>query len=291
MDFDGHTLRWGERSASALSVEGFREHFSTFTGRAWMSVEGPGWRVPIGEGYGQIRADLRRWFPDRPFTADWADGRFPSARFGLPCDLLLWTGGGVILASSMVLSGWVGPVAGATCLAAGIWPLARLRDAIVVRDTGIRIGPSWAPTVPWCAVEGVTVIASKRTAQVWVDTDRGTEGATLPTALVPALRARVWRLGGVDLDPRSDPVDMRYGRWQGPATAAPWGVLLGTSIGACFVDRPWQVLIGGLLVMAALAMLAAAVEARSTGWGAGGVFWFTGVYATVLLSLVVGALL
>jgi len=291
LDFDGHTLEWGERSVSAASVEGFREHFSTWTGRAWMSVEGPGWRVPIAEDYGAVRADLRTWFPDRPFTADWADGRFPPAPLGMPSDLLLLAVGGGVLMMSMVLSAGLGPGAGGVGLVAGLWPVARLRDGVVVREEGIRVGPGWAPTIPWHAISGVSFERRSGTCRLWLRTPRGSGVGTVPSVLLPALRARIWRLGGLKLAPIEDEVDARYARWQVPAIAAPWGVLLGTVVSAFLVEQPWPILCAGLLTMAALAMLSAAIEARATGWGAGGVFWFTGVYATVLVALAVGGLL
>jgi hypothetical protein len=291
LECDGHTLRWKERSALVGSVEGFTEHFSTFTGRAWVAVEGPGWRIPIEAGYGTLRADLRRWFPDRPFRAEWADGRFPPARFGLPCDLLLAVSGAAVLGLAMGLSAGVGPTAGAAVLVAAVWPLARLRDAVFVREEGISVGPSWARRTPWHEVVSVTHLEGGLAARVWVETDRGSVAATLPRVLLPAFRARILRLGGVNLGDDVDDVSLRYATWQAPAAAAPWGVLLGTVVGASLVARPWPILTGGLLVMAALAMLSAAIEARSTGWGAGGIFWFAGVYATVLVSLVVGGLL
>jgi hypothetical protein len=42
---------------------------------------------------------------------------------------------------------------------------------------------------------------------------------------------------------------------------------------------------GGLLVALALGLLGASVEARATGWGAGGVAWLTVLYALVLALL------
>jgi hypothetical protein len=291
MDFDGETLTWGERTAPAAAIEGFREHFNTLTGRAWLAVEGPDWRIPIDAGYGVIRADLRRWFPDRPFTADWSDGRFPAARFGVPCDLLFGLGLASTLAASMALSWAVGPGAGAVSIAAALWPLIRLRDSVVVRDEGIRTGPIWAPMIPWHDVIGVAFVPGRRAAEVWVDSDRGSGVATIPLALLPALRGRIRRLGRLDLADDADAVDARYRHWQAPAAGIPWGVLFGTVIAAFLAENPWVVLNAGLLTMAGLAMLAAAIEARATGWGAGGVFWFTGVYATVLLALAVGMLL
>ncbi len=291
MQYDGETLVWGERTASRDAVEGFHEHFNTLTGRAWMTVEGPGWTVPIDEEYGAIRADLRRWFSDRPFTADWSDGRFPSAYFGLPADLVFGVVLIATLAASMALTWVMGTLAGAAVIAGALWPLTRLRDCVVVREEGIRTGPVWSATVPWHAVIGVTHSSGLRSARVWIDSDRGSGVAAIPRSLVPALRGRIRRLGGIELADGADPVDTRYGRWQAPAAGIPWGVLFGTVIAAFFAESPWLVLNAGLLTMAALAMLAAAVEARATGWGAGGVFWFTGVYATVLLALAVGAVL
>jgi len=291
MEFDGQTLVWGERSAPAASVEGFREHFNSVTGRAWLAVEGPGWRLPIDDGYGEVRSNLRAWFPDRPFTADWADGRFPPAKFGVPAGLLFAVLLVLTLLLAMALSWVLGPLAGAFVVIGSVWPLARIRDTVVVREEGIRTGPIWAPIVPWHEVVGVAFSSGRRSARVWIDSDRGSGVATIPRSLVPALRGRIRRLGGVNIDDTVDPVDVRYGRWQAPAAGIPWGVLAGTAIAAFFVEQPWHILNAGLLAMAALSMLAAAVEARATGWGAGGVFWFTGVYAVVLLSLVVGGLL
>ena len=256
-----------------------------------MAVEGPGWRVPIDRQYGEIRANLRTWFPDRPFTADWADGRFPSARFGLPADLVFIVLLGLTLAGSMAVSALLGPLAGAAVIVGALWPLLRLRDSVVVREEGIRTGPVWAPMIPWHDVTGVGLLSGSRSARIWTESPRGSGVATLPSALIPALRARIRRLSGLEVSGKADGLDVRYGRWQAPAAGIPWGVLLGTCGSAFLVDSPWVVLNAGLLVMAALAMLSAAVEARATGWGAGGVFWFTGVYATVLLSLVVGGLL
>jgi hypothetical protein len=224
-------------------------------------------------------------------VADWSDGRFPAARFGLPPDLVFGTLLAVTLVASMVIAWAVGPLAGSAVVAGAIWPLTRLRDSVVVRDEGIRTGPVWAATVPWHDVNGVGYAPGRRVARVWIESDRGGGVATIPQALVPALRARIRRLGAIEIADGADPVDTRYGRWQAPAAGIPWGVLLGTTIAAFLVENPWQVLNAGLLTMAALAMLAAAVEARATGWGAGGVFWFTGVYATVLLAMVVGAAL
>jgi len=272
-------------------VEGFTEHFSTWTGRAWVTIEGPGWRVPIGEGYGAVRANLRHWFPDRPYRSEWADGRFPPGRYGLPSDLVLVLTGALVLGLSMGLSAGVAPMAGVGFMVASVWPMARLRDAVTVQEQGISVGPSWARRIPWHEVVSITHLEGGFGARVWVDTERGVGIAALPRVLLPAFRARILRLGGVELRDDLDAVSLRYATWQAPAAAAPWGVLLGTVVCAGLADRPWPILTAGLLVMAALAMLSAAIEARSTGWGAGGVFWFTGVYAVVLVSLVVGGLL
>lgn len=275
-------LIWGGRTAPLDAVEGFTERFDPWTGRAWLHVRGPGWRVPIEAGYGRTRAMLRDAFPDRPFDADWDDGRFPACPGGLPVDLATAGAAGVALVAACTAAWWMGAAAGAAVVVAASWPLARLRDAVVVRRAGFRAGPAWAPLVPWHELSAVCWRREGRRARVWARGARGGGSATIPVALLPALRARVRRLGALAVTEASPDLDDRYARWLDAASGAPWGLLLATIALAMAAHEPWPVLAGGFLVVAGASAVAAAIEARATGWGAGAVLWSTAVYATVL---------
>jgi len=64
--------------------------------------------------------------------------------------------------------------------------------------------------------------------------------------------------------------------------------MVATVTGAWFVEDPWIVLTVGLVVVAGLALLGAAVQARVTGWGAGAVGFMSLLYALILISLSIG---
>jgi hypothetical protein len=286
LTIDGDTVRFGAASAAGAELLAFHERYDRWTGRAWLEVQGPGWRIPIGPGYGEARRALRDRFADRPWSADWEDGAFPQAPGGFPVDLATAAATLVVAALASLVAYAIGPTAALLVAVAGSWPASRLRDGVVIRRTGIRIGPPWTPFVPWHELRTVKIAAGRRRARVWA-LPGGAIG-TVPAALVPALRARVWRLGGLALDAAPDGLDDTYERWRAPSVGIPWGLLVGTVIAAVNAVDPWPILTAGVLAMAATGLLSAAVEARSTGWGAGAVLWSTGAYGVVLTALALG---
>lgn len=285
---DGGVLRWDGRSVDVRDVRGFAERYDRWTGRAWLIVRGPGWRVPIGDGYAEARAALRAALPGVPFTSDWARGRFPSAPGGLPPDLAFVGGATVAGLLAAGVAARMDAAAGVAVALAALWPLARLRDAVVITRDGLRAGPPWAASAPWHEVESVRAELRGRQARISVRSRSGGGFATVPAVLLPALRARLWRLGGVRLVVGPAGLDEVYDRWRAPATGIPWGILVGTAAIAWAVPAPWTALTAGLLAMAGTALLGAAVEARATGWGSGAVLWSTGAYGVVLAALALG---
>lgn len=289
LSWDGETLGWEGRRAAAQSVSGFMERYSPWTGRAWLEVQGPGWRIPVGEGYGELRASLRQWLPDRPMRSQWSEGRFPSAALGLPPGLTLALGAALVGVGGGVVAWTLGVAGGLVVVLAGTWLLARLRDGAVLTSSGLRLGPPWSAGVPWFEVQRLSYRVVGRRARVWARTRRGGAGvATLPAVLLPALRARARRLGEVELTADQEGLDATYERWRQPAAGMPWGLLLGTAVACPLTPEPWSTLTGGLLAVAATALLGAAVEARATGWHFGGVFWVTCAYAVVLVAVALG---
>ncbi len=251
-------------------AHGFVERYDPWTGRAWLDVQGPEpTRIAIDERYAEVRSDLRGRFPDRPFTSEWAAGRFPGAPYGLPLYPVLL--GAWVAATAACVAGAAagGPLGAAACALAAAWPLVRLLDGVGIHERGLRIGPAWAPLVPWHDVLAVGLDLGSRGARVWARTRAGAGSAWVPPALVPAVRARVRRLGGLALEEGSGGLDQRYAGWRAAATGAPWGLLLGVATAAWVTPWPWGVLGAGLVGVAGLALLGAAIEARATGWGTG----------------------
>jgi hypothetical protein len=278
-------LSHGGRVVPLGQIRGFVEHYNRWTGRAWVEVRGPGWGVPIAPGWGELRSALRSALPDRPFASEWEDGRFPAAPGGMPVEPVFATA--VALAATAAVGvGWsLGPGAGACVAFAASWPISRLRDAIVVGASGLRAGPIWAPSIPWEDVREVSFERGSRSATVWARTERGVVCAGVPSVLIPALRARIRRLGGLSLAEGPPDVAAIYERWRAPADGIPWGILVGTLLASWGSGEPWTVLRQGLIVAAATAALGQSVEARATGWGFGAVGWLTVLYAGFLAIL------
>lgn len=275
-------------------VEGFHERWSTWTGRGFTEVVATAdaarrqtrvvGRIGWGDGYGDVRRALRAAFPKRPFDADWSDGAIPAAPLGGPVDAVTLAFGAAVTLGAGAASFAFGPLAGAVIAIAGLWPVVRLRDRIEVREEGLRIGPPWAASTPWARVESVRFRRVGRAAEVWSRTRDGSGRATVPLALLPALRGRLERVGGIVLSEATFDLDDRYARWRGPAAGIPWGMLVGTLVCAAILPDPWRVLLAGGLAALALGLLGAAVEARATGWGFGGVAFTTACYAVVLVA-------
>jgi hypothetical protein len=285
----GEVLVWGSQEVPLAAVTGLHEGFDAWTGRAALRVEGAGWRIPLDEDYGVTRARLRRWLPDAPFRSDWMDGRFPALPAGLPPAVALALGASVALAVALALGWQLGWVAGLGAAILAAWPLGRLRDGWVVRPEGLRGGPPWAPVIPWYDVEAIHLRVGVRRAWLWTRGPGGGQLASVPSALLPAVRARVRRLGGLDLIETDEDLDDRYLRWRAPAVGIPWGVGAGAVGVAFFTATPWTSLVLGALLMMGLALLGLMVTTRSRGWGLGGVMAGTLLYAVVLLAVALSA--
>jgi len=285
---DGESLRFGGAEARIGSVTALVERYDSWTGRAFLHVQGPGWRVPLRPGYGATRASLRRWLPDVPFASDWMDGRFPSIPVGLPGDLVLATVG-VAVAVAALTAGWqLGWPFGLGVALLAAWPLGRLRDGWVVRAEGVRAGPPWAPVVPWYEIESIHVVEGRRRAFLWTRGPGGGQAAAIPRALLPALRARVRRLGGLEILAGDADLDDRYWRWRAPAVGIPWGIGLGALLVAFATPIPWTILCAGALAMASTGLLGLVVVFRAEGWGFGGVLMGTILYGVVLATIGLG---
>lgn len=285
---DGDALVWEGRRAALDTVTALHEGFSGLTGQAALHLHGPGWALPIDADYGENRARLRRWLADLPFTSDWMDGRFPAIPAGLPPDAALALGVSVATGVCLILAwqlGWMVGLAGALL---AVWPLGRLRDAWLVRPEGLRGGPPWAPVIPWYDIDAVHIRHGRRRAWVWTRGHRGGQRCAVPLALVPALRARIRRLGGLDLVDAPEDLDDRYLRWRAPAVGIPWGVGAGAVLVAFLTPSPWTALVMGALTMTGMALLGLMVTTRSRGWGFGGVLAGTLLYGLVLLAVGLG---
>jgi len=239
---DGTDLRWGDRRAPLSAVTALHERYDPWAGRGSLDLHGLGWSVPMGLGYGEMRASLRQALPDVPMSSDWMDGRFPSVAFGVRSNVVLLLS---ILAAAAVAGfiavslGWP---AGLAAAGLAMWPLGRLRDAWVVRAEGLRGGPPWATLEPWDAVTEVVVRRGAQVSEVWTRGPGGGHRAALPTALIPAFRARIRRLGGLELREAASNLDDVYARWSRPAVGIPWGIGVGSLLGAGATPDPLLVL-------------------------------------------------
>lgn len=285
---EGDELVWGARRAALDDVSALHERFHPWSGRAFLRVSGPDWEIPLQAGYGRSRANLRRWLSDVPFVSDWMDGRFPGSPAGLPPSLAL--GIGVTLAAlvAAMLGNQLGWVAGGLAALLAAWPLGRLRDGWVVRAEGLRGGPPWAPVVPWYDLDEVRIVPGIRRTWIYTRGRGGGQAASLPTALLPAFRARVRRLGGLELTEAPADLEDRYLRWRAPALGVPWGIGIGALLVAWFTPAPWTALTAGAAAMAGTALLGAMVAFRSRGWGFGSVLAGTALYGLILLVIGVG---
>lgn len=269
-------------------VLGFHERYDAWTGRAWLDVVGTGVTVAMTDGYADQRRDLRARFPDRPFTSDWADGRFPACPGGWPVDAVSAALGAVGTVAIGAVA-WVGgPWIGALVAPFAYLPVLRARHRVSVRREGLLVGSPLATALPWRAVRSMRVDADGRVFVAW---EGGGEVASVPPALIPALRARVWRVGGLSVDGDVDPIDWRYLRWSVAADGVRVGLVAALALAMPGFASPWRAATGALLGLAGLLAMTAALRARATGWGAGAVFGLTAAYAVLLagIALSIGA--
>jgi hypothetical protein len=171
---------------------------------------------------------------------------------------------------------------------AAVWPFGHLRSQLVVQKRGVKAGAAWTWLVAWHEIEAVRVSRGRMTTTIGIRAKHGGDQSTIPSALLPAVRARVWRLGGLEVEDVKNQLDDRYLRWLQPARGIPWGILLVSAIGVWVHESPWTLLTLGIMVAAATALLGAAVQARATGWGGGGVLALVALYGLGLFALSMG---
>lgn len=279
-------LRRGADQVPADGVLGFHERFDPWRARVVLEVDGPGWSIPADEGYGSLRHALRRTFPDRPFTADWSlqglfpglvGGRAPAPMWAFGVALALLTVWGLTL----VAGPWMGAL-----LAVGMWwPLGRARASATVDPVGLRLGPAWSPRVPWHEVQAVGAeVLREGVVRVVARSRHGVQEMELPEGLLPPLRARVHRLGGLTVGQVPARLDAMYLRWLGAARGGPWVLLLLGLGWAALAPEPFGVLTATVILSTAAALVGAAVEARVAGWRNGGIVWMTGAWGVLLLG-------
>jgi len=275
-------LRCDGRRVPASEVHGFEERYDPWARSAFLRVRGPGHEEVIGPGYGQLRRQLRRAFPDRPFVASWDDGRFPSgwvARRGWLVRTVALVG--AALGASLVL-GAFGQASGVAVGCVVAWAIAVRLGVVRVRRRGIAVGPPWAPVRPWHAVEQVTFHIDGEVTEVEAHGAWGGSRATVPTVLLPALRGRVRRLGGLALVPHGDAADRAYRLLRPVTWGAAWGLLVGGLSTAVVQPSPWDALGAGALLAVVGGLAALAVEARAIGWAFGAILALTMLYGVVL---------
>jgi hypothetical protein len=267
---------------------GFVERYSSWTGRAWLEVDGPGLRVEAGPGYREARRRWREEWPHCPWAAEWGDGTFEPAPVGRPLYPVLLAALALAVAATSAAGVALGPAAAVATAGAVAWPLLRLVDHASVTASGIRLGPAWATRVAWPDVERVGLHVTAGRARLWAVTRFGGAVVDVPPALAPAVRARVRRLAGVTPEVGDGALDLRYARWRAAAAGIPAGVAAGALAAAPLAPDPFRVLFVAALVVTALGALEGAVTARATRWGAGAVAWSTLSFAVVLAALAIG---
>lgn len=291
---DGPTLRWGDREAALDEVLGFHERYRPWRGDAVLKVAGPGWVVPWTADHGARRRALRDALPEAPFTSDWGEGgAFPTLVLGRAPGPATALAAATAVALAAVAGAWGGPALGLLTAVAWWLPYGALRGGLSITEDGLGAGPPWAPRVAWFDVEGVGWEPAGRGAvRLVVRGPAGRRVAVLPEALLPVVRGRVRRLGGLDVVPtqtgpgRSS--DLRYVDARAWAHGLPWGALAGVVVGSALAPDPWVVLRVGLPLAGAAGLVGAAVEARAAGWGEGGVLWLSLAWGLVLLGVFSG---
>lgn len=264
-------------------VQGFEERFDPWSGEVRLRVRGLGADVGADEGYGALRASLRRAFGDRPFVATWSDGVFPHGWFGSRAVV----GAGVavlgLVAVAVLGAHWPPVGVGAGALLA--WAALRMVARVRVTRAGVAAGPAWAPRVPWHAVTAAHVAVEGGVARVAIAHRDGWCEGEVPEAVLPALRARVRRLGGLELVAMPGAVELGYQRWREPAWGAAWGFGLGALAAVAASPAPWELLPLALGMATAGALLGVAVAWRASGWGAGAAFLLSLLYALGFTAL------
>lgn len=276
---DGDDVVVGDDRAPIRSVLGVIERVDPWRGRLLVTVVGVGGAVAPGSGYGEARRALRAH--DVPVVSDWEDGRFPAVPLGLP------EGTGTALAVVVALVGvagaawWLGAFGGIVAGLVGGWGVARARDRLVMTEEGLRVGPAWAPWVRWADVAALGVRpAGRSSVVVWARGHAG-GGVRVPASLVPAIRARAWRIGRVPMHEATPSVLEQHQGWAAAAVGVPLGLIVVSPV-VMATSAPFAWLVALYWVAGAVGALGAAVTARASGWGAGAIGWMVVVYGVVL---------
>ncbi len=265
-------------------VLGFEERYDPWTGRAWLHVRGPDHEEPIAAGYGELRATLRAAFPDRPFVADWGDGHFPAMPMGVP-EPWVRLGGGALAATVAAAVATSAPMAALPLAVVLGWVALGSWGRVRLSPMGVQLGAGWAPRRGWHEVDAVHAQRHGRWARVQVRTRGRLMEGTIPSVLLPALRAKVWRHGGLTLSDAVDPLDVRYDRWA-PRLVGLAGAVAVLGSGAAWASSdPWRGWGGALGATLGFGLLAAAAEARASGWATGAVLALTALYGLGLVAL------
>lgn len=249
-------------------VRAVEESYNPWTGVAAVMLHGPGASFSMADGYVTLRPKLRARLKGVPWVSAWSfDGRFPGPVLGLPPAVALTLAAifGIATVWGIAVQAGSGPALG---LAVGLllW-VALVRRVVVVRPGGLRVGPVWAGLIPWHEVRAMALLGDT----LHVATRHGLHRAAVCEPLLPALRGRVHRLGGWDLDAApGDASLLRDTARLVPLASLTWA-LLGAAATAALVGLGWW-WIAMLLVAALLVGLAAeAVHAQREGWAGGAV--------------------
>jgi hypothetical protein len=210
-------------------------------------------------------------------VSSWRDGSFPGGWYGSRRR----RGAAVALVSLVGVAclGLWGVVPAITGGVLAGWLAVRSAPRVRLTRRGMAAGPPWAPLVPWHEVVSVQVRRADGVARVAVRGHHSWHEGEVPEILLPALRARLRRLGGLDLVPLDDEVERTYQRLRAPLWGGTWGLAIGAVAGSLVLQGAPVIaapLAAGLVVCALLAL---AVEARASGWGAGAVGALSLLYA------------
>ena len=208
-----------------------------------------------------------------PFHSDWMDGRFPTYSIGIPemwFTVLVVGVGFVVVMSVTVVSGLA---EGLFLLAAWFWLFCQSRHRLVIQRVGIAAGIPWGPLVPWHKLQSVSFSVRGTRAYVRYRSDYGGGECVVPTGLIPAIRGRLWRLGGIELKRVEATVSDRYLQWVGISWSTPWFVLLGASTTVWVTSEPWTWLTILVIISVILGLVGSSVRSRALGWRGGGILW------------------
>jgi hypothetical protein len=281
------------RAVGDGAVLGFHERLDAWRGRLWLDVAGAGVSVAVDDSavdaYGRLRAALRARWPRRPFTAAWgASGGFPGRVLGGPPAPLTAALAVVALALSGVAGAVLGVGVGAAVGVVLGLGVGRLRPRLVVGEDGVRAGPAWAPSIGWHELDGVRLEARGATTRVHLLHRRGVVTVGVAAVVVPAVRARLLRLGGLEAEEGGLDLDAAYHALRPVALGAPWGVAIAGLAVAPLTSVPWEVVAWTAVAAALSGVVGAAATARADGWKAGGVVWMMVAWGVVLLGLALG---